>query len=299
MLRVPSEILGPMDARLDRAGLVSRRRWLRASPTHEPAMIVVDSGHLPPAVIERRLRQPNLRVAWIRRGLFRPDQATIQAGYLPFADLVAVPDEGITEPDDTIATMAADQGKLHHVGIVHAYQALPYRDAQRQRRAFLALGAYTPQHRPSYLALRQQLDARNIPYIWSAHDRSPVADGFPAHLGVPVRKALLEKSRSTAIAGEAGYNSVYEGLHLGIPMLLFANETEGREAQHARVAIACQLSGNVFDAADANATDAWLERAALSSSPIFTPPAVAESNGLRHMTDLIERMFDVATPRTH
>jgi hypothetical protein len=288
-----------MDARLGAAGLVARRPWLRRSFSHGPAMIVVDSGHLPRTVIERRLRQPDLRVAWIRRGLFRPDQAAIQAGYLPFADLVVVPDEGISEANDTIAAMAADQGKLHHVGVVHAYQAMPARAGTRKRRAFLALGAYTPKHRPAYQALRRHLEVRNIPYVWSAHDRAPLADGFAAHRAVPVRKALLEKSRSTAIAGEAGYNSVYEGLHLGLPMLLFANETEGREAQQVRVAIARELSGNVFDAANPEAIGAWLERAALPVTPIYTPPAVAESNGLRNMADLIERMFDVATPRTH
>ena len=225
-----------------------------------------------------------------------PIRPPIQAGYLPFADLVIVPAEGIAEPHDTIAAMSADQGKLREVGVVHAYQALSEPRPDRERRVFLALGAYTQQHRPAYAELRRRLEARHVPYVWSAHDRSPIRDGFPARLAVPVRRALREKARCSAIAGEAGYNSVYEGLHLGVPMLLFANETEGREAQHQRVELACRLSPNVVDAADPGAIDWWLDRADLPDTPTFTPPAVAESNGLQQLADMIERMFDVSTP---
>ncbi|WP_423066804.1 hypothetical protein [Devosia sp. CN2-171] len=299
ILRVPSRILGPIDARLSRSGLTARRRLLRRRH-RTPTVWVVDSGHLPQALIQRRLEHPATPVIWIRRGLFKPEQAAIQGGYLDFVDLVLAPQEGTAQPPDAVETMAEKRGKLARVGIVHAYQVLPaIPDAPATPCVFLALGAFTPQHRATFAQLRRQLEEARIPYLWSAHGGGPLLAGFPASRRVPVTRALAAKARCTALAGEAGYNSVYEALHLGCPTLLLANETEGREAQELRVKLAASASPNMFDGAAPGAIDAWLTAARDPRHARFTPPALAESHGLQQIAAHIERMFDAATPRTY
>ncbi len=299
ILRVPSRILGAFDARLGRSGLAARRRLLRHRH-RTPAVWVVDSGHLPEALIRRRLEHPATPVVWIRRALFKPEQAAIQGGYLDFVDLVLAPQEAVAQPADTVEAMAEKRGKLARVGIVHAYQALPaVPAAPTEPRVFLALGAFTPQHRATFIELRRRLELARVPYLWSAHGGAPLLAGFPATRRVSVTKALAAKARCTALAGEAGYNSVYEALHLGCPTLLLANETEGREAQEQRVALAAGSSPNVFDGAAPGAIDAWLSAASDPSHARFTPPALAESHGLQQIAAHIERIFDAATPRTY
>ena len=299
ILRVPSRILGPFDARLGRSGLSARRRFLRPRH-HAPDVWVVDSGHLPQALIRRRLEHPATPVIWIRRGLFKPEQAAIQGGYLDFVDLVLAPQEAAPQPPDLVETMAEKRGKLARVGIVHAYQALPTVPAAPvEPRIFLALGAFTPQHRATFVELRRRLEEARIPYLWSAHGGGPLLAGFPASRRVPLTRALAAKARCTALAGEAGYNSVYEALHLGCPTLLLANETEGREAQELRVTLAASASPNIFDGTAPRAIDAWLSAASDPHRARFTPPALAEGHGLQQIAAHIERIFDAATPRTY
>lgn len=299
ILRMPTQILGAYDARLSRSGLAARRRLLRHRP-HTPTVWVVDSGHLPQALIRCRLEHPRTPVVWIRRGLFKPEQAAIQGGYLDFVDLVLAPEEAVAQPADVVETMAEKRGKLARVGVVHAYQALVQDAAPPTTPCiFLALGAYTPQHRATFAELRRRIEQARIPYYWSAHGSAPLLAGFPASRRVPVTKALATKARCTALAGEAGYNSVYEALHLGCPTLLLANETEGREAQEQRVSLATTSSPNMFDGAAPGAIDAWFSAASDLRHARFTPPALAESQGLQQIAAHIERIFDAATPRTY
>lgn len=298
ILRVPSEILGPFDARLRDGGLFARRRFLRARRDH-PTVWVVDSGHLPRAVIRRRLEQPATPVVWIRRGLFKPGQAAIQAGYIDFVDLILAPDEAVPQQPDSIDLLAGEKGKLARVGVVHAYQALPQPTAPVEAKVFLALGAFTRGHRQTFIALLHRLNALGIPYLWSAHGSGPLLAGFAPMRRVPVERALAAKAACSASVSEAGYNSVYEALFLGRPVLLLANETEGREAQQQRVSLAKSISPNVFDAGVPGDLEAWLEVAAATSHPRFVPTAVAESHGLQQLAEQIERTFDVATSRTH
>lgn len=295
ILRVPCRILGPFDARLNQSGLSARRRLLQRRD-RAPTVWVVDSGHLPQALIRRRLENPATPVVWIRRGLFKPEQAAIQGGYLDFVDLVLAPAEAVPQPADAIELMAEKRGKLARVGVVHAYQALA--DVAQTPAApcvFLALGAFTPEHRATFVALRRRLEEARVPYLWSAHGGAPLLAGFPAMRRVPVTRALAAKARCTALAGEAGYNSVYEAMHLGCPTLLLANETQGREAQQARVSLAAATSPNVFDASAAGAIDAWFAASRDPRLARYTPPALTECHGLRQIAAHIERMFDAAT----
>ncbi len=298
ILRVPSEILGPFDARLREGGLSAHRRLFR-SRRDDPAVWVVDSGHLPRAVIRRRLERPATPVVWIRRGLFKPEQVAIQAGYLQFVDMVLAPDEAVPQQPDAVAALADAAGKLARVGVAHAYQALSHGPHAIDARVFLALGAFAPHHRALFVALKRKLEARGIPYLWSSRDRRPLFAGFAPTRRIPVARALAAKACCSALVGEAGYNSVYEGLHLGRPMLLLANETEGREAQQERVALAKSISPNVFDAGAPGDLEAWLEIAAETGHPTFIPAAVADSHGLHQLAEQIERTFDVAITRTH
>lgn len=298
ILRVPSEILGPVDARLSDTGLLTRRRLFR-SRSAQPTVYAVDNGHLPEAVLRRRLEHPGTPVVWIRRALFKPEQIAMQAGYLHYCDRVITPEEVVPQPPDAIFRMADDHGKGVRVGVVHAYQASSAPLPKPEHRVFLALGAYTPAHRAAFVGLRDRLEAARLPYCWSAHDRTPQRDGFPPRLRVDVRQALKAKAQCSAYAGEAGYNSVYENLYLGGPMLLLANETEGREAQQRRVELAMEVSPNAFDATRPGHVTAWLERAAAADHPRYVSPAVAESRGLTNLAEQIERAFDVATTQTH
>ncbi len=298
ILRVPSEILGPVDARLSDTGMQARRRLFRSRPA-EATVYAVDNGHLPETVLRRRLEHPGTPVVWIRRALFKPEQIAMQAGYLHYCDQMIIPDEVVPQPPDAVSRMADDHGKGGRVGVVHAYQASSAPLPRREHRIFLALGAYTPAHRDAFISLRTKLEAARLPYCWSAHDRTPQRDGFPPRLRVDVRQALGAKARCSAYAGEAGYNSVYENLYLGGPMLLLANETEGREAQQRRVELAMEVSPNAFDASRPDHVAAWLERAAEADHPRYVPSAVAGSRGLANLAEQIERTFDVATTQTH
>jgi len=298
VLKVPSRILGPFDARLRDGGLSARRRLFTAR-YQQPTVWVVDNGHLPRWVIRRRLERPTTPVVWIRRGLFKPEQTAIQAGYIDFVDLVLAPGEAVTQEPDAIDRMALDRGKLSRVGVVHAYQALTPVEHPAEPRIFLALGAFTPYHRDTFVTLRRQLEAKDVPYLWSAHGQAPLRAGFAPTRRVPVERSLTAKAGCSGSVSEAGYNSVYEALYLGRPVLLLANETEGREAQQQRVALARSVSPNVFDAGSPGDREAWLAIAASPDHPRVIPKAVAESHGLNQLAEQIERTFDVATSRTH
>jgi len=83
---------------------------------------------VPELVIRQRLTDPSLKVVWIRRGLFRDQQALIQAGYLDFVDMVIEPSEVVPEPLDAFSRLAEAKGKLRRIGVCQAYQAAPAAD---------------------------------------------------------------------------------------------------------------------------------------------------------------------------
>lgn len=298
LLRVPNRIIGSHDARMSAGGLVVRRRLFPSSAPN-PTVWVVDSGHIPEPVIRRKLEHPAASVVWIRRGLFRPQQAAIQAGYVQFADLILQPTEAVAQPADAVEELALKSGKLIFTGIAHAYQVVSPDAAVPKSQVFIALGSFEPTQQPIFTRLRHKLQRAGIDFVWSAHDHRPYLAGFPAARRVRLSRSLTRKTRCSGSVSEAGYNSVYEALHLGRPVLLLANETRGREAQRDRVALAKSLSPNVFDAADEAEVDAWLRVAGNAAHPAHIPPIVSDSRGFREMAAQIEGRYHVAASQAH
>ena len=265
LLGEAARLTGRLDARLTDDGLAVRRRLI-GERNLAARVWVVDSGHLPEHVIRQRLRDPTLAVIWIRRGLFRERQALIQAGYLDFVDLVVEPSEAVLGPSDAFSQLAESQGKLRRIGVCHAYQAAPAADGPASGMIYLGLGGYEPEQRPRFDRLRRGLQDRGMAFQWAAHDLRPLLDGYPVWRRVGISRSLSAKARASGAVLEAGYNSVYEALYLGIPTLLLANETRGREAQRARVAMAKAVSPLAFDEEDPADIDAWFEAVAGGAS---------------------------------
>lgn len=285
LLGQPARFTGRYDARLTDDGLTVRRRLI-GQRNLAARLWVVDSGHVPAQVIRQRLSDPTLKVVWIRRGLFRDRQALIQAGYLDFVDLVIEPSEAVPEPPDAFSRLAESQGKLKRIGVCQAYQAAPATDGPASGMVYLGLGGYEPAQRERFDRLRRGLQGRRMAFQWSAHGLRPVLDGYPAQRRVGISRSLTAKARACGAVLEAGYNSVYEALYLGIPTLLIANEGRGREAQRARVAMAKAASPLVFDEEDPADIDAWFEAVAAGASQ----RRGAAGDGMMQMKTLIEEV---------
>ncbi len=298
LLHVSSRVIGRYDAELGTKGFKISRRLLPRR-NEAPAVWVVDSGHLSEAVIRHKLTRRNARVVWIRRGLFHAEQAAIQGGYLDFVDLVLRPAEIEPEAPDAVDQLAAGQGKLQQVGICHAYQAMPPGTDAPRPHVFLGLGGFEPQQRPLFAELHRRLQRARTPYVWSSHDFRPILSGFPAHRRIPVAQALAHKATAAGAAVEAGYNSVYEALRLGHPVLLLANEGRGREAQRRRVAMAKAVSPLVFDAEAPGEMARWIEAVSAGSTARHIPEIVGSSRGLQDMATHIEGVFTDATAVRH
>jgi len=123
-------------------------------------------------------------------------------------------------------------------------------------------------------------------FQWSAHGLRPVLSGYPARRRVGISRSLTAKARASGVVLEAGYNSVYEALYLGIPTLLLANEGRGREAQRARVAMAKAVSPLAFDEESPADVEAWFEAVAAGASRRRGAPG----DGMLQMKALIEEV---------
>ena len=285
LLGQPARFTGRYDARLTNDGLTVRRRLIREQNL-AARLWVVDSGHVPQHVIRQRLSDPQLKIVWIRRGLFRDQQALIQAGYLDFVDLVIEPSEAVPEPPDAFARLAEAKGKLRRIGVCQAYQAAPAADGPSSGMVYLGLGGYEPEQRERFDRLRRGLEGRRVAFQWSAHDLRPMLDGYPARRRVGISRSLTAKARASGAVLEAGYNSVYEALYLGIPTLFVANEGRGREAQRARVAMAKAVSPLAFDEEDPADVAAWFEAVSAGASRRRGAPG----DGMMQMKTLIEEV---------
>ena len=285
LLAPPARFTGRYDAQLTNDGLTVRRRLI-GERNLSARLWVVDSGHVPEHVIRRRLSDPTLKVVWIRRGLFRAQQALIQAGYLDFVDLVIEPSEAMPSPPDAFSAMAEAKGKLKRIGVCHAYQAAPAADGPASGLVYLGLGGYEAEQRERFDRLRRGLQQRSMPFQWSAHGLRPVLDGYPVQRRVRISRSLTAKARASGAVLEAGYNSVYEALYLGIPTLLLANEGRGREAQRARVAMAKAVSPLAFDEEDPDDIAAWFDAVAAGTSR----RRGAAGDGMMQMKTLIEEV---------
>lgn len=283
LLGQPSRLMGRYEARLTNDGLKVRRRLVRQRSA-EPRVWVVDDGMLPEHVVRQRLTDSSLKVIWIRRGLFREQQALIQAGLIELVDMVIEPGEVVPEEPDAVAQLAEARGKLRRVGVCHAYQAAPAADGPSSGMVYLGLGGYEAPQRERFDRLRRRLDRTGTGYNWSAHDLRPILDGYAAPHRVGISKALTAKARATGAVLEAGYNSVYEALYLAIPTLFVANEGRGREAQRKRVAMAKSVSPLAFDEEDPDDIEAWFEAVAAGASRRRGQPG----DGLNRMKTLIE-----------
>lgn len=285
LLGLPTRYAGRYDARLTNDGLKVRRRLFREQNI-AARLWVVDSGHVPEHVIRQRLGDPTLKVVWIRRALFRDQQALIQAGYLDFVDLVIEPSEAVPTPPDAIARLAEAKGKLRRIGVCQAYQAVAAADGPSSGLVYLGLGGYEPAQRERFDRLRRGLEGRRMAFQWSAHDLRPVLAGYPARRRVGISRSLTAKARASGAVLEAGYNSVYEALYLGIPTLLVANEDRGREAQRARVAMAKTVSPLAFDEEEPGDVEAFFEAVAAGASR----RRGAAGDGMLQMKGLIEEV---------
>jgi hypothetical protein len=265
LLGRPARYTGRYDAQLTNDGLTVRRRLI-GERNLAARLLVVDSGHVPEHVIRQRLSDPTLKVVWIRRGLFREQQALIQAGYLDFVDLVIEPAEAVPAPPDAFSRLADSEGKLRRVGVCQAYQAAPAADGPASGMVYLGLGGYEPEQRARFDRLRTRLEVRRMAFQWSAHDLRPLLEGYPARRRIGLSRALKAKARASGAVLEAGYNSVYEALYLGIPTLFVANEGRGREAQRSRIAMAKAVSPLAFDEENPADIDAWFEAVAAGAS---------------------------------
>jgi hypothetical protein len=289
LLDVPSRILGPVDAAIGADGIALSRQRRADAP---PAVWVVDRPVLPREVIAHKLDHRDAQVLWVRRGLYHPGQALIQAGFLDFVDRVLVPDEVVPQQPDAVEELAAAQGKLVSVGICHAYEAAGVAVPDRPEPfVFLSLGNFEPPHRRRLSALRRQLVQQGIAYRWSAYGVLPLLYGFAPRRRVPLAASLGAKARAAAKVSEAGYNNLLEALHVGRPALFFANETRGREAQQARIALAKAHSPLVFDGLSGAETNAFVSVAGDTAGPRRVPEVVAAAHGLRTMSDLISGSF--------
>lgn len=285
LLGRPARFTGRYDARLTNDGLMVRRRLI-GERNLASRLWVVDNGHVPEHVIRQRLGNPGLKVIWIRRGLFRDKQALIQAGYLDFVDLVIEPSEAVPQPPDAFSRLAESKGKLRRVGVCQVYQASAAADGPSSGRVYIGLGGYEPAQRERFDRLRRGLDARQLAYEWSAHDLKPLLGGYRAHQRVGISRSLTAKARASGAVIEAGYNSVYEALYLGIPTLFVANEGRGREAQRARVAMAKAVSPLAFDEEDPADVARWFEAVSAGTSR----RRGAAGDGLFQMKSLIEEV---------
>jgi hypothetical protein len=285
MLGRPARFTGRYDARLTNGGLTVRRRLLREQNLGA-RMWVVDSGHVPEHVIRQRLADPKLKIVWIRRGLFRDQQALIQAGYLDFVDMVIEPSEAMPERPDAFSQLAEAKGKLRRISVCQAYQAAPAADGPASGMVYLGLGGYEVAQRERFGRLRRELEQRRQAFQWSAHDLRPMLDGYSARGRVGISRSLTAKARASGAVLEAGYNSVYEALYLGIPTLFLANEDRGREAQRARVAMAKAVSPLAFDEEDPADVTAWFEAVSAGASRRRGDAG----NGMLEMKRLIEEV---------
>jgi hypothetical protein len=283
LLATPARFAGRYDAELTDDGLAVRRRLI-GERNLAARTWVVDSGHVPEHVIRRRLSDPALKVVWVRRGLFHAQQALIQAGYLDFVDLVIEPSEAMPTAPDAFSRLAESKGKLKRIGVCHAYQAAPAADGPASGMVYLGLGGYEIAQRERFDRLRRGLEHRHMPFQWSARDLRPMLDGYPLQRRVRISRALTAKARASGAVLEAGYNSVYEALYLGIPTLFVANEGRGREAQRARVAMAKAVSPLAFDEEDPNDIAAWFDAVAAGASR----RRGAAGDGMMQMKTLIE-----------
>lgn len=283
LLEQPTKLLGRYDARLTNDGLSVRRRLVYQRQAR-PKVWVVDDGMVPAHVVRQRLVDKDLKVIWIRRGLFHEQQALIQAGLIELVDLVIEPGEVVPEEPDAVAQLAQARGKLRRVGVCHAYQAAPAADGPSSGTVFLGLGGYEAPQRERFDRLRRRLDMAGTGYDWSAHDLRPILDGYRAPRRVGISRALTAKARAADAVLEAGYNSVYEALYLGIPTLFVANEGRGREAQRKRVAMAKSVSPLAFDEENPDDIEAWFEAVAAGASRRRGQPG----DGVLQMKTLIE-----------
>jgi hypothetical protein len=289
LLKTPSVVLGPLDARIDDRGLQITRRRVPLEPDEATRVVIVDRNVIPPSIIAWRLADCGRRLVWIKRGNADEHQAVRQSGYVSFADLIVVPGD-IGGSRDAADDVAASYGKLREVGVCHVYQVVAAGEPSPAGRVFLSLGAFESGRRATYVDIGEALTRARIPFIWSAYDDAPLAFGFARRDRVAVRRAVSAKSACSGLVCEGGYNSVHEALHLGRPALLLANEDNGRERQSRRLGAAKRVSPLVFDAALPGDRDAWL---AAVQSEISIPSRRATSHdfqdrGFAEMAGLIE-----------
>jgi hypothetical protein len=244
--------------------------WSRRAPRElrtETSVIIVDRNTIAADVIAWRLSDPRHRVIWIRRGLLAPLQASIQAGFLAFADLVIAPGD-LGGANDAFHELSAQRGKLRTVGICHAYQVVVPSRAHADRKVFLSLGAFEPSQRAVYCRVRDALENADIPFIWSAYNDTPIDLGFLPHARAAIGNSLRAKSQCWGTVSEAGYNSLHEALHLARPALFISNDENGREQQSRRVEAATKLTRLAFDASSPGAIEAWI--ASIHTQPIWS-----------------------------
>ena len=288
-LGLPTRMLGTLDALLRKDGLRIRRQTPRQA-TPETRITVVDRNFIEPGLMAWRLRDRRNRIIWIRRALVTRAQALVQSGFLTFADLLIAPGDLGALDDDPLEGLAARQGKLHKIGVCHAYQLIAPSKVSVTAQVFLSLGAFEEPQQPIYRRIRDLLTAARIPFTWSAYSDLPLAHGFPVSTRVIPERALRVKSQCAAIASEGGYNSLYEALHLHRPMLFVANDGNGREQQSRRIHAAKKISPLVFDASAPGDIEEWI--AACRGKPVLSGNESDQNGifrgGFRQMASIIE-----------
>lgn len=292
-LAIPSEVLGPISARLGDRGIEFTHRGSERRISRDTRVLIVDRNMLGRDAIAWRLADRRRRLIWIRRGLVTPSQAVMQSGFVAFADLVIAPGD-LGADGDAVDALADRQGKLRRVGICHAYQRLHLKGVSRRSKVFVSLGAFEEMQRPAYRWIRDALNAAGLDFIWSAYGGLPSDHGFPTRKRVDVSRALYAKAGCIGLVSEGGYNSLHEALHLARPVLFVANDGNGREMQSRRVAAAKRTSPQAFDASVPGDMEAWVDAVRLNISSTRSKRIQSHAclgNGFGEMADVVEEFY--------
>ena len=235
-----------------------RKRMEQLLDVHRPAALVLDSSNPYAGVLEAAVARPELRLLWVRRGMWRPEQHN--AAFLaraPCFDLVI-------EPGELAAALDRGATALHReevvtvdpIGLLEEEDLLDREEARRRLglapdrpAVLLQLGAGTTRDvaRLAELAiagLRRAGEVQIVTARWMiSEDALDQWPGVKLLCGFPIGRYFRAFDFTISAAG---YNSFHDILRFGLPAIFVPNEAEIMDDQAARASFA-QAAGAAFD----------------------------------------------------
>ncbi len=235
-----------------------RKRMEQLLDVHRPAALVLDSSNPYAGVLEAAVARPELRLVWVRRGMWRPEQHN--AAFLaraPCFDLVIEPGELAAALDRGATVLHREEVvTVDPIGLLEEEDLFDPGEARRRLglapdlpAVLLQLGAGTTRDvaRIAELAiagLRRAGEVQIVTARWMiSEDALDQWPGVKLLCGFPIGRYFRAFDFTISAAG---YNSFHDILRFGLPAIFVPNEAEIMDDQGARASFA-QAAGAAFD----------------------------------------------------